>query len=205
MESFRESIWAHVPAEAEPERLAPRLAFLEAHVRAGDRVLDLGCGDGTFSAALAALGARVIAVDVAAGAVDRTRARLGALPAAAVRVVEEDAPLPLEEDAFDVVWAGEVLEHAVDTALLLAEIRRVVRFGGTLLVTTPAHGRLRTAALALRGRAFDAHFEPRADHLRFYTERSLRAVLEDAGFPDVTIRGAGGLPGWRMALHAVAR
>lgn len=202
MDTFREAVWQAVPADAIPERLRARRAFLLAHVRAGDRVLDLGCGDGTLAAALAHAGAQVTAGDVAKGAVDRARA---AHPQLDVRALAEDAPLPWEEDAFDVVWLGEVLEHVVDTVLLLAEVRRVLRFSGTLLVTTPAHGRVRTALLALRPGGLDEHFDPRTDHLRFYTARTLSSVVRDAGFPDVDVQAVDGPPLLRRALHAVAR
>jgi SAM-dependent methyltransferase len=201
MEHWREAIWRAVPAGTRPERYAPRRAFLLAHVRAGDRVLDLGAGDGAFAADLRTAGCDVVAVDVAEEALTRARARVPGLDA---RRSEEGAPLPLDEDAVDVVWAGEVLEHVADVVGLLAEVRRVLRWGGTLLVTTPYHGRIGTAALALRG-GLEEHFDPRADHLRFFTTGSLRAMLEDAGFADVEIDAVGGAPLLRRGLHAVAR
>jgi hypothetical protein len=46
--------------------------------------------------------------------------------------------------------------------------------------------------------ATDAHFDPRADHLRFFSARTLRAVLGDAGFAAVRVRRAG------RGLHASA-
>jgi len=201
MEPFREAIWRAVPIDAEPQRFSARSVFLLGHIRPGDRVLDLGCGDGRFSAVLRDHGAAAVAVDIAETAVRRAG---DAHPWLDVRRVGEGDPLPFEEDAFDAVWAGEVLEHVVDTVALVAEVRRVLRFGGVLLVTTPYHGRVATAVLALRGRAFDAHFEPRADHLRFFTARSLRGLLHDGGFPDVVVRSAGGPPLLRHALHACA-
>jgi SAM-dependent methyltransferase len=201
VEPWREAVWRAVPEDARPERLAARRAFLLDHVRAGDRVLDLGAGDGTFAAVLRDAGCEVVAVDVAEEALRRARARVPGLDA---RRVEEGAPLPLDEDAVDVVWAGEVLEHVADVVGLLAEVRRVLRWGGRLLVTTPYHGRVSVAALALAGR-LDAHFDPRADHLRFFTARTLRALLEDAGFADADVRAVGGIPLLRRALHAVAR
>jgi 2-polyprenyl-3-methyl-5-hydroxy-6-metoxy-1,4-benzoquinol methylase len=201
VEPWREAVWRAVPAGATPERFAARRAFLLAHVSAGDRVLDIGAGDGAFAEELRAAGCDVTAVDVAEEALRRARTRVAELDA---RRVGEGAPLPLDEDAVDVVWAGEVLEHVADVVGLLAEVRRVLRWGGTLLVTTPYHGRVSVAALALRGR-FDERFDPRGDHLRFFTERSLSSLLEDAGFADVDVRALGGVPLLRRGLHAVAR
>jgi SAM-dependent methyltransferase len=186
---WREAVWRSVPADAEPERFAARRAFLLAHVAPGARVLDLGCGDGRFGAELRAAGADVVGADVAQEAVRRARAR-----GVDAVVVPEDGPLPFAEDAFDVVWAGEVLEHVADVVGLLAEVRRVLRWGATLLVTTPWHGRLVVAP--------DHHFDPRSDHLRFFSARTLRGVLEDAGFADVRVRASGRPP---RGLHAVAR
>lgn len=184
-----------------PERFAPRLMFLMAHVKPGDRVLDLGCGDGAFAAELTGEHARVVAADVSGEALGRAAKRA---PGAQLVKLEEGAPLPFADDAFDVVWSGETIEHVVDVAAWLAEVRRVLRFGGKLLLTTPYHGRVATILLGLRARAFDAHFDPRADHLRFFSARTLRAVLADAGFPDAEIRAHGGPPLLRRAFHACA-
>jgi ubiquinone/menaquinone biosynthesis C-methylase UbiE len=201
VEPWREAVWRAVPDDARPERFAARLAFLLDRVRAGDRVLDLGAGDGAFAVELRAAGCEVVAVDVAEEALRRARGRVPGLDA---RRVEEGGPLPLDEDAVDVVWAGEVLEHVADVTGLLAEVRRVLRWGGTLVVTTPYHGRIALAALALRG-GLDEHFDPRADHLRFFTAGTLEAMLHDAGFADVDVRAVGGVPLLRRALHAVGR
>jgi SAM-dependent methyltransferase len=202
VESWREAVWHAVPEDARPERFAARRAFLLAHVRAGDRVLDLGAGDGAFAAELRGVGCDVVAVDVADEALRRARERVPGIDA---RLAAEGGPLPLDEDAVDVVWAGEVLEHVADVVGLLAEVRRVLRWGGTLLVTTPYHGRVSLAVLALRPGAIEEHFDPRADHLRYFTARSLRGVLEDAGFADVRIEAVGGVPLLRHGLHGVAR
>jgi 2-polyprenyl-3-methyl-5-hydroxy-6-metoxy-1,4-benzoquinol methylase len=187
MDDWREAVWRAVPEDAEPERFAARRAFLLDRVAAGERVLDLGCGDGAFAAALVGAGCAVTMADVAEEALRRARAL--APDAEAVKLAEGE-PLPFAEDAFDVVWAGEVLEHVADVVGLLAEVRRVLSWGGRLLVTTPRHGRVVVAT--------DAHFDPRADHLRFFSARTLRAVLEEAGFNEVKIRRAG------RGLHASA-
>jgi SAM-dependent methyltransferase len=187
MEDWREAVWRAVPEDAQPERFAARLAFLLGRVAAGDRVLDLGCGDGAFAAALLDAGCAVTMADVAEEALRRARTRA---PGAEAVKLADGGPLPFAEDAFDAVWAGEVLEHVADVVGLLAEVRRVLRWGGRLLVTTPWHGRLVVGT--------DAHFDPRSDHLRFFSARTLRAVLADAGFHDVDVRREG------RGLHAAA-
>jgi SAM-dependent methyltransferase len=201
VEPWREAVWRAVPEDAWPERFAARRAFLLANVHPGQRVLDLGAGDGAFAAELRAAGCEVVAIDVAEEALRRARARV---PGLDIARVDEGTPLPFDEDAFDVVWAGEVLEHVADVVGLLAEVRRVLRWGGALLATTPYHGRVALAATALRG-GFEEHFDPRSDHLRFFTARSLRAVLVATGFAEIDVRASGGVPLVRRGLHVVAR
>ncbi len=142
------------------------------------------------------------AVDVAAEPLRRARLRH---PALDLRLVEPEAPLPLEDASFDVVWAGETIEHVADTAQWLSELRRVLRSGGLLLISTPEHGPLSRLWIGLSRAAFQARFDPRADHLRFYTRQLLAELLADFGFAEVTVASAGGLPLARRVLLASAR
>ncbi|HSZ69031.1 MAG TPA: methyltransferase domain-containing protein [Solirubrobacteraceae bacterium] len=199
-----EALWEDVPEGLLPSDFERRLAFLLEHVLAGARVLDVGCGEGRFAQALLARGARVVGIDVAAEPLRRARARWPEL-GLDLRRVAPSGPWPLADVSFDVVWAGEVIEHVADTAGWLSEVRRVLRSGGTLLLSTPAHDALTRARLALGARAFEAHFDPRADHLRFYTRRALVALLADFGFEAITTRAIGGAPGARRVLLASAR
>lgn len=196
-QDYLDAVWDAVPEGAEPELLAGRRDFLLAHVEPGQRVLDLGCGEGVFAAALAAAGARPIAVDVADEPLRRLRARFPQVED--VRRAQAGEALPLDDGEVDAAWAGEVLEHVHDVGALATELRRVVKPGGTLLVTTPDHPRRLLVKFALRPRAFEEHVWPYADHLRFFTRRTLAMVLENAGFADVAIRRRSG------HLHAVAR
>jgi SAM-dependent methyltransferase len=211
LNNYHESRWKALGEGLDPPDLALRLQFLLGCARAangppqGDiecRVLDVGCGEGQFAAELLRAGFLVTGVDVAEEPLRRARARD---PELDLRVVPVDGPLPLSDSSFDVVWAGETIEHIADTAGWLSEVRRVLRSGGSLLLSTPAHGRLAMLRLALSHRGFDAHFDPRSDHLRFYTRRTLRSLLEDFGFENVRVREAGGPPGARRLLLASAR
>jgi ubiquinone/menaquinone biosynthesis C-methylase UbiE len=195
--ALHDAIWAHVPVDARPGRFGLRRAFLLEHVTSGDAVLDIGCGAGEFSAALIEAGAKPVAVDVAREALRRARERVPGLDA---RLWNPAEPLPLDDNAVDVVWAGEVIEHVADVAPWLSELRRVLRPGGTLLLTTPHHGRGTLIALAFSRRRFAAHFEPRSDHLRFFSPDTLRGLLDDLGFDVEELRVAGGRPGLRTTI-----
>jgi 2-polyprenyl-6-hydroxyphenyl methylase/3-demethylubiquinone-9 3-methyltransferase len=201
---YYEELWRSVPEGVDPPDLELRRAFLLERLRVlGEplRVLDVGCGEGQLTAAIADAGHDVLGVDVAEEPLRRARSHHAGL---AVRRVEPGGGWPLPDAGFDAVWAGETIEHVADTARWLSELRRVLRSGGSLILSTPAHGPLTRLALALSARRFGRHFDPRADHLRFYTRHTLTALLEDFGFEQVELREAGGLPGARRTLLAGA-
>jgi SAM-dependent methyltransferase len=182
-----DAIWEAMPPDAVPERFAQRRDWLLARVPRGARVVDLGCGAGEFASALREAGARPVGVDVAREALRRAAARD---PQLDLRRWPPGEPLPLPDAAFDVAWAGEVLEHVVDLAPWLSEVRRVLRPGGELLLSTPHHGPGRMLALALSRRRFAEHFEPRGDHVRFFSPATLRELLDDLGFDVLELRPA---------------
>jgi ubiquinone/menaquinone biosynthesis C-methylase UbiE len=195
--AYHESLWENVPEGLEPTDFALRSSFLLKHVRAGERVLDVGCGEGTFTAALAGAGARAVGIDVAEEPLRRGRRRH---PELDLRLVDDGGAWDLPDASFDAVWAGETIEHVLDTATWLSEIRRVLRSGGSLLLSTPAHSPSRVLALALSRRAFAAHFDPRGDHVRFYNRTALTRLVGDFGFAEIDVASAGGLPGARRLL-----
>ena len=181
---YREAVWEAVPAGAAPERFEERRRLLLAALIPGERMLDLGCGEGAFAAAAQRAGCQAVGVDVAREALRRAEA---AHPGPEYRLWPPLAPLPAGDGEFDVAWAGEVVEHVVDPFAVLGEVHRALGPGGRLLLTTPAHPLALRLRLALSGRAFDEHFSVRADHLRFFTARSLRALVTDVGFADVRV------------------
>jgi 2-polyprenyl-3-methyl-5-hydroxy-6-metoxy-1,4-benzoquinol methylase len=199
---YHESLWETIPAGLEPSDFQARLAFLLKRVQPGERVLDVGCGEGRFTAALADVGARVVGIEVAEEPLRRARARHSALD---LRVLAPGGPWELKDASFDVVWAGETIEHVADTAGWLSEVRRVLCPGGRLLLSTPAHGPLMLLWVALSRRAFASRFDPSSDHLRFYSRATLVELLGQFGFAEIEIDGLGGVPGARRTLLAAAR
>jgi SAM-dependent methyltransferase len=99
----------------------------------GRRILDAGCGSGPLFAALRDRGAIVTGIDASAGMLELARRRLG--DDADLRVADLAGPLVLPDGAFDDVIASLVLHYLEDWGPTLAELRRVLKPGGRLLVS----------------------------------------------------------------------
>lgn len=133
-------------------------------LRPGSRVLDAGCGSGRELDELAARG-RVAGVDLSPVAVASARARGHADVHCAP--IER---LPFADATFDLVTCLDVIEHTPDDRVALAELRRVTRPDGLLVVTVPAYPSL-----------WSAH-DVANRHFRRYRSASLRAAATDAGW-----------------------
>jgi SAM-dependent methyltransferase len=180
---YDDEIWRLVPEQRQPP--AGRLASFVRGLGRRGRALDIGCGDGALTAQLDA--EELVAADVSEVALSRARGRL---PGARLVPLEPDGPLPFADSEFDIVLCAETLEHVRDVQLLLSEARRVLRPGGELAITTPAHARATGLLVLLRG--FEHSFDPLSPHVRFFTARSLRRLLEELGFDVRSLRRSGG-------------
>jgi SAM-dependent methyltransferase len=142
----------------------------------GRRVLDLGCRYGALTRAYAE-GNDVVGVDV-----DRDALAEAAKLGIETRWADVEQPLPFEDESFDVVVAGELLEHVRDPERLVAEARRLLRPGGRLVGSVPNAFRLMNRLRFLAG------LPPERDptHLHMFTPRDVAALL--AAFEDVELR-----------------
>ena len=100
---------------------------------AGRRILDAGCGSGPLFAALRDRGAIVTGFDSSTKMLELARRRLGA--DAALQVADLGRPLPFPDGAFNDVIASLVLHYLEDWGSALAELRRVLKPGGRLIVS----------------------------------------------------------------------
>ena len=149
-------------------------------------VIEVGCGDASFTTELAKHFSRVTAIDISAGQIAENAARWPAITFLQHDVSER---FPFADGTFEVVWCSEVLEHLFDPAFALREMHRILRAGGRLLVTVPYHGRFKNLLIALF--KWDEHFVPSSPHIRFYTKRTLSRIAGAAGFSAIQIKTCG--------------
>jgi SAM-dependent methyltransferase len=191
-----------VPARSGPDRARRQARMLREVLRGADRpafIVDVGCGDGAATA-LAAQGSpehRMLGLDWSAAALRRAQTRGLAL----IRAEVEPAGLPIASGRADVVVMSELIEHLVDPDSVLEEVRRVLRPGGTLLLSTPNlaawynRGLLALGVqpvfteVSLRG-VFGRPGSQVAGHLRLFTRRALVGLLAARGFGAIRVSGA---------------
>jgi SAM-dependent methyltransferase len=173
------------------------------------RALDIGCGDGSTAAAIRErTGAVVTGADIS----HRARELSAKVGIDCVVIDLNHDPLPFADDSFDLVYIGEVIEHLLDPDVVLKDIRRVLRPGGYLVLTTPNLGYLPNRLLLLlgiqplftevstevvlgrRSRLLGDGNQP-VGHLRIGTWRATRLLIERHGFVVDNIEGAGFLTG----------
>jgi 2-polyprenyl-3-methyl-5-hydroxy-6-metoxy-1,4-benzoquinol methylase len=155
--------------------------YAQRFVGRGHDVLDIGCGVGFFAAWLRQDGNRVTGVD--------------ALPHAATHEALEEyfpadlnasggvLPAEVKRGRFDVVLLLDVLEHLTDPARLLGEARRSLREHGRAVISLPNVANITVRLALLFGRF---NYAERgimdATHLRFYTRKTARRLLEENGY-----------------------
>lgn len=143
------------------------------------RVLDVGCGTGDYLAAMSALGWQCAGCDISATAAQVTRRRL---PHAKIYDGTVDE-LPFKPDSFETVSLWHTLEHLQDPLGALKRIHDLLVPGGRLIVAVPNIDSLEARILGIRWAEIDI-----PGHLFFFSVKTLRALLEKAGFTCKRIR-----------------
>jgi ubiquinone/menaquinone biosynthesis C-methylase UbiE len=159
--------------------------FRRLQLRAGDRLLDLGCGEGRHAInAYLTAPVHVIATDLNPQELHTASTRLqeavaqGYLPGdgrdrSCFFVVGNGMQLPFAAASFDKIICSEVLEHVADYPTMLAEIRRVLKPGGLLAVSVP-----RFFPEWICWRLSRAYHSVPGGHVRIFTRRELQNAVE---------------------------
>lgn len=142
------------------------------------KLLDVGCSYGDFGQKLMRLGFTVYGVDIRKTHLAQSKKR-GLI----AKYADVEKGLPFEDSFFDVVFAGEIIEHLYDTTSFVSELSRVTKPHGLVIVTTPNLASLQNRLSLLLGKlpGIVNHLEKSVGHIRYYTFSDLKAQLEGNG------------------------
>ena len=186
-QSFYERYWgqqpafkgegiAELPPEWNEENLERILKFCSDKIQG--RVLDVGCGDGFFTAQILQRFnlKNVYGLDISSKAVDLARLKHPEIK------FQQGAlnHIPEETNSIDSVTMIEVIEHLVDIEGTLKELFRVMKPGGILLITTTDFNWLKQVIIAIF--FFEKYFYPTNPHIRFFKKSTLADILSKNGF-----------------------
>lgn len=169
----------------------------------GKNVLELGCADGFISRHLKERGCKVTAIEIDAEAAERARQCCDRL-----LVYDLNRPDWINQvgSGFDTVLCGDVLEHLLNPGNVLRQIRRILADNGKVIICLPNVAHLRVRLKLFVGRF---EYEPTGildvTHLRFYTFKTARGMIESAGYKIVAYHpmvGGSPLSRWvRILFH----
>jgi SAM-dependent methyltransferase len=159
------------------------VSFTHFQLEAGDRVLDLGCGEGRHAiTAYLTEEVHAVGVDMSFDDLDTARSRFedfrhaegaGRLSLA----VADGTRLPFPDASFDKVICAEVLEHVPNYHAMLGEIRRVLKPSGALAVSVPRFG-----PEWICWQLSTAYHEVEGGHVRIFQRSELKDAVEAQGF-----------------------
>lgn len=162
------------------------------------RLLDVGCGPGTFIGTLPDV-IDAAGIDLAAAQIDYANAHYGTPNHRFLRV--SAGPMPFDTGSFDVVTLIELIEHlersVIDT--VLGEAHRVLRPGGKLILTTPNYAGLWPLLEKVVNAKAPVTYEDQ--HITRFTPSRLRTLLAGAGFDCVRVSTFQGAAPFAAALH----
>jgi 2-polyprenyl-6-hydroxyphenyl methylase/3-demethylubiquinone-9 3-methyltransferase len=170
------------------EKLVSRLEQKGIELRA----FDLGCGNGAIANWLASRGWEVVGVDASTEGIAQANKHYPEL-----RLEQGSAydDLAMRYGQFPLVLSLEVVEHVYAPRDYAKTLFALVQPGGHAIISTPYHGYLKNLALALTGK-MDKHFTALWDHghIKFWSIKTLKILLSEQGFMDISIHRVGRIP-----------
>lgn len=163
----------------------PRLKIIAEMVGRNKKILDVGCFDGSISSLLMQNCNVVFGMELSKQAISSAKEK-----GANVVLADVDETFPFSDHYFDVVFAGEIIEHVLDIDYWLQEIARVVKPDGYFVLTTPNLASLGRRFLLFLGRdpLTNQSLFSGAGHVRYFVKQTLAELLEKNNFKIVDFR-----------------
>lgn len=184
VKTYYDTYWTEEGFNPLGETASWQRELFDRELPAGSRCLDLGCGDGgTSGVHLVSNGYEYVGADISETAVATAKEK----GLEAIRI-SDAGELPFEGNSFDAVVCFEVIEHLFDVEAALTEIKRVLKPGGVVILSTPniVYWRRRLDLLFGRwnpmGDSLAVEQPWRDPHIRFFTTKTLDACLKKCGF-----------------------
>lgn len=177
----------HWEQEEEGFEAYGRNVALVGMFKAGERVLDVGCGSGDVAAYLKQkLNIEVTGVDLSKEAVHQACQK-----GIEAKVIDVEGKLPFKESSFDAVFWGDNIEHLLDPLKTAKEIRRVLKRNGRLVLSCPNMGYWRYRIYyAVKGMVPTTEWTGLPSwnwaHIRFFNNHVLEKFLKEVGFGKIT-------------------
>jgi 2-polyprenyl-3-methyl-5-hydroxy-6-metoxy-1,4-benzoquinol methylase len=163
----------------------------------GARVFEIGCGNGALVNELTRRGHVALGIDTSESGVEHGG------PHCSVASAYDDLRQKFGE--FDIVVSLEVVEHLYEPRRFARNALALLKPGGRAIISTPFHGYWKNLALAASGK-MDSHFTALWDggHIKFWSEKTLRQLLEEAGFIAIDFTRSGRFGPFAKSMIAVA-
>jgi 2-polyprenyl-3-methyl-5-hydroxy-6-metoxy-1,4-benzoquinol methylase len=167
------------------------------------RVFELGCGNGSFAKIMSNHDYSVTAIDTSADGIRLARSNF---PRIAFHNGSAYDDLDKKFGKFNAVVSLEVVEHVFEPRKYVATAYALLEHGGVAIISTPYHSYVKNLALAVSGK-MDTHFTALWDygHIKFWSIKTLRILLLEAGFQEIQFRRVGRIPPLAKSMIAVAR
>lgn len=188
----KEFVWDNADESEAHEFLVGPILRLLASAKARS-VLDLGCGNGSFTMKIASQNYDITGCDFSQSGIELAQRQFPE-----VKFFQQDVSQDLSPEhagKYDAVISTEVIEHLLLPRKLMENARNALKPRGILILSTPYHGYLKNLALALTDN-FDKHWHPLRDygHIKFFSRATLMQMFKEHKFEQIHFETVGRIP-----------